>query len=164
MFAAANAAVVPGKMTDTVAGLASTVATRTLGTTSRACSAVAATCCCCEIFPHTPSERPAARSKNPPSANRRPPHRRRTGGLCFAGLLISRSTAGLSWRSRSITSSRSRSSRSFIGEILEHAVRRDAVVVLAQHGKQIRDDQQGRGCREQQAADHRARQCRILLL
>src|ERR1700757_1653984 len=151
-------------MTETVPGLALTVATSTLGTKSRACSAVATTCCCCEIFPHTPSERPPASNKNPTSANRRPPHRRRTGARCFAGLLISRSTAGLSWRSRSITSLRSRRSRSFIGEILEHAIGRDAVVALAQHRKQIRDDQQGGGSGKQQAADHCARQCRVLLL
>src|SRR5690242_540652 len=56
MFAAANAAIVPGKMTDTVAGLASTVATRTLGTKSRACSAAAMTYCCCEIFPRPPAK------------------------------------------------------------------------------------------------------------
>src|SRR5580704_9515941 len=164
MFAAANAAVVPGKVTDTVAGLAWTVATRTLGMKSRACSAVAVTCSCCEIFPHTPNERPAASSKNPPSANSRPPHRRRAHRRCFTGLSISRSTAGLSRRSRPIASYRSRTPRSFIGEILEYAIGRDAVIALAQHGKQIRDDEQGGGSGKQQAADHRARQRRVLLL
>src|SRR5215471_12901159 len=164
MSAAANAAVVPGKVTDTVAGLAWTVATSTLGTKSRACSAVAATCCCCEMCPHTPSERPPASNKTPTSANSRPPNRRRTRGGCFAGLSISRSTAGLSRRSRSIKSSRSRRPRSFIGEILEYAIRGDPVIPLAQYGKQIRDDQQGGRCRKQEAADHCTRQCRVLLL
>src|SRR6201993_2833235 len=162
MSAAANAAVVPGKVTDTAAELAWTVPTSTLGTKSRACSAVAATCCCCEIFPHTPSERPPASNKNPTSANSRPPNRRRTRGGCFAGLSISRSPAGLSRRSRSSKSSPSRRPRSFIREILEHAIRRDAVIPLAQYGKQIRDDQQGGGSGEQEPTDYRARQRRIL--
>jgi hypothetical protein len=38
----------PGKKTDTVSGLGSTIATCRLGTKSRDCSAVAMTCCCCE--------------------------------------------------------------------------------------------------------------------
>src|SRR5690348_7938886 len=157
MLAAANAAVVPGKVTETVAGLASTVATRTLGTKLRSCSALAMTCRCCECCPHTPTERPPASNKNPPSATSRPPHRRRTRGRCFAGLFISWSTAGLPWRSRSIASFRSRISKSFIGQILEHAISRHTVVALAQHGKQIGDDEQGGGSGKQQAADHRAR-------
>jgi hypothetical protein len=48
MFASSNAAVVPGKVTDIVPGLAATVSTRKLGTKSRSCSAVAMTCRCCE--------------------------------------------------------------------------------------------------------------------
>jgi hypothetical protein len=48
MIASANAAVVPGKETDVVPGLASMVATRKLGTKSRCSSAAAMTSCCCE--------------------------------------------------------------------------------------------------------------------
>jgi hypothetical protein len=48
MLAAANAAVVPGNVTDITAGLASTAATRTVGTKSRNCSAVVITCRTCE--------------------------------------------------------------------------------------------------------------------
>ena len=48
MFATENAEVVAGKETRTVASLACTGATRTLGTKSRICSAVAMTCRCCE--------------------------------------------------------------------------------------------------------------------
>ncbi|HEY2185920.1 MAG TPA: hypothetical protein VGH39_13060 [Xanthobacteraceae bacterium] len=48
MFATENAEAVAGKETSTVASLGCTVATRTLGTKSRICSAVAMTCRCWE--------------------------------------------------------------------------------------------------------------------
>src|SRR3984957_5411005 len=162
MFASANAAVVPGKVADTMPGLGPTVATRTLGTKSRSCSAVAMTCCCCDCCPHVPTKRPLASARAPPSANSRPPHRRRR--RCFGALPVSRSTAGRSCRSRWIALFQLGWPRSFIGKVLEHAISGDAVVALAQHGEQIRDDEQGRWGRKQEPADHRARQRRILLL
>src|SRR5580704_8160899 len=162
MFASANAAVVPGKVADTMPGLGPTVATRTLGTKSRSCSAVAMTCCCCDCCPHVPTERPPASAKAPPSANSRPPHRRRR--RCFGAFPVSRSTAGRSCRSRWIALFQLGWPRSFIGKVLEYAVGRDAVVALAQHGEQIRDDEQSGGGRKQKATDHRAGQCRVLLL
>src|ERR1700719_39192 len=139
-------------MTEMVPGLAPIVATRTLGTKSRSCSAVAMTCCCCEYWPDAPSESPPTSNRNPPSANRRPPHRRRRCCWRFSAL---RSTAWLSCRSRLVASFRSRISRSFIGELLEYAIGRDTVIALAQHGKQIGDNEQCGGSREQEAADHR---------
>jgi len=48
MFATENAEVVAGNATSTVASLACTIATRTLGTKLRICSAVAMTTRCCE--------------------------------------------------------------------------------------------------------------------
>jgi hypothetical protein len=48
MFATENAEAVAGNETGTVASLGCTVATRTLGTKSRICSAVAMTWCCYE--------------------------------------------------------------------------------------------------------------------
>ena len=44
-----------------------------------------------------------------------------------------------------------------------HAMSCFAVVAASQHGKQIRHDQQGRRSREQQAANHRAAERRVLL-
>src|SRR6202043_1055474 len=163
MFAAAKAAVVPGRATETVAGFASTVATFKLGTKSCCCFAVAMISCFSEWFSHPPSVRPPASNKNPPSVNRRPPRRRRTCLRCLGCLTISRRNGGLSCRFRSIVSFLFRRNRSFIGEILEHAIGCDAIIALAQHGKQIRDDQQGRRSGKQQPADHRARQRGILL-
>src|SRR5271155_3222272 len=164
MFASANAAVVPGKVTDTMPGLDATVATRKLGTKSLSCSAVAMTSLCCEKFPNAPNERLPASAKSPPSETRRPPHRRRARRRCCDGLAISRSTAGrpccMSW----ITLFQSGWLRSFIGKVLEYAIGRDAVVALAQHGEEIRDDEQGDWGRKQEPADHRARQRGVLLL
>src|ERR1700735_2012713 len=148
MLACANAAVVAGKVTETMSGFATTVATRKLGTKSRCRSAVAITTCCREWCPHAPSETPPASNKNAPIATRRPPHRRRPRrGLC--GFCVPRSTAGSRSRSRVVASFRSGVPKLFIGEILEYAMSADAVVALAQHGKEIGDDQQGGGGRKQ---------------
>src|SRR5262245_20648273 len=140
------------------------LATGTVGTKSRCCSAVAMTWRCCEQCLHAPSERPPASSKNPPSANARPPHRRRASRRCFGAFSTPRPKAGWSCRSLAIASFRSKIRSSFIGQILEHAIGCDTVVALAQHGKQIRDDEQGGGGPEQESPDYRARQRRILLL
>src|SRR5882757_4584480 len=148
MFAAANAAVVPGKVIDTVLGLAWTVATCTLGTKSRWCTAVAWACCHCEYRPHAPRKRPPASSRIPPSANTRPPDRRRTCRRSAGSFWIASSTTELSRRLRATASLRLGASK-FIGEVLEHTVGRDAVVALAQHGEQIRDDEQSGGGSEQ---------------
>jgi hypothetical protein len=50
------------------------------------------------------------------------------------------------------------------GKALEYAIGHDAVVALAQHGEEIRDDEKGCWGRKQEAADHRACQRRVLLL
>src|SRR3984957_14048803 len=163
MLACANAAVVAGKVTETMSGFATTVATRKLGTKSRCRSAVAITSCCREWCPHAPSETPPASNENAPIATRRPPHRRRAPWRGFREFTVSRSTAGLSSRSRLVASFRSGMPELFIGEILEYAMSADAVVALAQHGKEIGDDQQGGGGRKQKAADDGPGQRRILV-
>src|ERR1700676_330917 len=108
--------------------------------------------------------RPPASSKNPPNANRRPPRRRRGFARVFGSFSISRWNVGLSSRFRSIASFLLGQNRSFMGEILEHAIGRYAVIAFAQHGKQIRNDQQGGGSGNQEPADHGARERRVLLL
>src|SRR5271166_2569781 len=105
---------------------------------------------------------PPVSRRNPPATNNRPSRRGCSRGPCFGGVSMSRPKGGASWRS--IASLRSRRRPSFIGQILEDAIGRDAVIALAQHGKQIRDDEQGGGSRKQEAADNGPRQRRILLL
>src|ERR1700731_2645351 len=162
MLAAANAAVVPGRVTETVTGFAATVATRRLGTKSRSCLAVAMTSCFRVWFPHPPSMRPLASNSDPPSANRRPPRRRRTCVRRPGSFSISRRNVGPSSRCRATASLLSCRNRSFIGEFLEYAIGRDAVIALAEHGKQIGDDQQGGGSGKQNPADHGAGPRRVL--
>src|ERR1700722_11870333 len=162
MLAAANAAVVPGRVTETVAVLAATVATRKLGTKSRSCLAAAMTSCFRVWFPHPPSIRPLASNRAPPNANRRPPRRRRAYGRRPGSFSISRRNVGPSRPFRSNSSLLL--DRLFIGEFLEQAVGRDAVIALAEHGKQIGNDQQGGGSGKKNPADPRARQPCVLLL
>src|ERR1700722_13865325 len=164
MLAAANAAVVPGRVTETVAAFAATVATRKLGTKSRSCLAVARTSCFRAWFPHPPSKRPLASNSVPPNANRRPPRRRRAYVRRPGSFSTSRRKVGPSSRCRSIASLPLGRNRSFIGEFLEQAIGRDAVIALAEHGKEIGDDQKGGGSRKHNPADHGARQRRVLLL
>src|ERR1700722_9879841 len=132
MLAAANAAVVPGRVTETVAAFAATVATRKLGTKSRSCLAAAITSCFRAWFPHPPSMRPLASNSDPPNANRRPPRRRRAYVRRPGSFSISRRNVGPSSRCRSIASLPLCRNRSFIGEFLEQAIGRDAVIALVE--------------------------------